>query len=118
KHPHIVAFHEVVESEGQFQLIMEYVDGQNARKWADDLPGLPSIPAVARIGVQLLSALGHAHNLGYVHRDIKPSNLLVTGPPARRARAAVAELAQGPGESAPEPVAVGRRHGRGPAPVH
>ncbi|HEV3162844.1 MAG TPA: serine/threonine-protein kinase, partial [Isosphaeraceae bacterium] len=39
--------------------------------------------AAARIGVQLLSALEHAHEKGYVHRDIKPSNLLVMGPPNR-----------------------------------
>ncbi len=58
---------------------MEYVDGTNAREWMLRQAGQPSIPAVARIGVQLLSALDHAHQKGYVHRDIKPSNLLVTG---------------------------------------
>ena len=33
--------------------------------------------------MQLLSALAHAHEKGYVHRDIKPSNLLVMGPHQR-----------------------------------
>jgi serine/threonine-protein kinase len=59
---------------------MEFVDGRNARQFADNFPEkrLP-IPVAARIGVQLLAALEHAHEKGFVHRDIKPSNLLVTG---------------------------------------
>jgi serine/threonine-protein kinase len=81
RHPYIVAFKGVVETEGQFQLIMEYVDGANARQWVESLPGPLPIATAARIGVQLLEALRHAHSKGYVHRDIKPSNILVTGHP-------------------------------------
>jgi serine/threonine-protein kinase len=83
RHPNIVAYHGMVELEGQFQLIMEYVDGKSAREWTEALPGPLPVSAAARIGVQLLSALQHAHEKGYVHRDIKPSNLLVMGPPPR-----------------------------------
>ncbi|MDB5351548.1 MAG: serine/threonine protein kinase [Planctomycetota bacterium] len=81
RHPNIVEFFEMVDESGQFQLIMEYVDGLNARQFAELFPEkrLP-IPIAARIGVQLLAALEHAHEKGFVHRDIKPSNLLVTGP--------------------------------------
>ena len=32
---------------------------------------------VARLGVQVASALAHAHGQGVLHRDIKPSNLLL-----------------------------------------
>ncbi len=81
RHPNIVAFYHMVEDEGQFSLIMEYVDGKNAQQWSADLPSKLSVSSAAKIGVQLLSALEHAHKMGYVHRDIKPNNLLVQGPP-------------------------------------
>ncbi|MFO0960796.1 MAG: FHA domain-containing serine/threonine-protein kinase [Isosphaeraceae bacterium] len=83
RHPHIVAYYDTVEVDGQFQLIMEYVDGKGARQWVEALPGPLSVPSAARLGVQLLMALDHAHGKGYVHRDIKPSNLLVYGPSTR-----------------------------------
>lgn len=83
RHPHIVEYHGIHEDEGQFQLIMEYVPGANALEWVRALPGKLSFAAAARIGVQLLSALEHAHKKGYVHRDIKPSNLLIVGTHAR-----------------------------------
>ena len=82
-HPHIVAFYDIFELDGQFQLIMEYVAGKNAMEWVSAMSGPLPFAAAARVGVQLLSALAHAHKRGYVHRDIKPSNLLIMGPPQR-----------------------------------
>ncbi len=70
----------MIEHDGQFQLIMEYVEGSNAREWVEGLLPQPlSVPTASWIGVQLLRALDHAHKKGYVHRDIKPSNLLSRG---------------------------------------
>ncbi|MBX6313907.1 MAG: protein kinase [Isosphaeraceae bacterium] len=83
RHPNIVAFYGMHEEDGQFSLIMEYVDGRNARQWVEALREPLPVATAARIGVQLLAALEYAHRKGYVHRDIKPSNLLVTGPPER-----------------------------------
>ncbi len=81
KYPKIVEFYDVFDLDGQYQLIMEYVDGKNALAWVSSLSGPLSVSAGASIGVQLLSALNHAHENGYVHRDVKPSNLLVMGQP-------------------------------------
>ena len=78
-HPHIVKFYQMFDDNGQFQLVMEYVDGLNANdwmtRWVEQIP----ISVAARIGIQLLGALEHAHEKGFVHRDIKPSNLLMSG---------------------------------------
>ena len=79
RHRNIVAFYEAIEEDGQFMLLMEYVDAKGAREWVDTLDGPPPVSAVAAVGVQLLSALDHAHRRGFVHRDIKPSNVLVMG---------------------------------------
>jgi serine/threonine-protein kinase len=82
-HPGIVEFYDLFQVEGHLQLVMEYVDGQNALQWVRALKGPLPIASAARIGQLLLSALHYAHSRGYVHRDIKPSNLLVMGPAHR-----------------------------------
>jgi serine/threonine-protein kinase len=83
RHPNIVEFHDMLLEDGQFHLVMEFVDGPNASTWLGRLDARPPFPLVATLGLQLLSALAHAHGKGYVHRDIKPSNLLLSGPPDR-----------------------------------
>lgn len=79
-HPNIVAFYEIFEIDGQFHLVMEYVDGKNALEWIRSIGQPLPVATAAHIGRQLLSALDYAHSKGYVHRDVKPSNLLVMGP--------------------------------------
>lgn len=67
---------------------MQLVDGSNVREIIDQIRecrkdsnvanrGLLSCLEVARIGVQVASALEYAHQQGVLHRDIKPSNLLL-----------------------------------------
>ena len=82
-HPNIVAFYDIFEIDGQFQLVMEYVPGKNALEWVTGLKEPLPIASAVRIGRLLLSALDFAHSKGYVHRDVKPSNLLIWGPTQR-----------------------------------
>ncbi len=82
-HPNIVAFYDIFEIDGQFQLVMEYVPARNALEWVTALGQPMAIGPAVRVGRLLLSALDFAHAKGYVHRDIKPSNLLIWGPTQR-----------------------------------
>ena len=79
RHPHIVGFHELNQSDGCLFFVMDYVPGKNAEAVLKDLKTpLPVGRAVSWI-IQLLDALKYAHGCGYVHRDVKPTNLLITG---------------------------------------
>jgi serine/threonine protein kinase len=75
-HPNIVAVHEAGDGRDFAWIAMEHVIGaphsallarQGARAEAD----------AARLGLQLLAALSHAHGRGVVHRDVKPANILL-----------------------------------------
>ncbi|MFM7129271.1 MAG: protein kinase domain-containing protein, partial [bacterium] len=83
RHPNIVEFYDVFETSHTFQIIMEYVAGQNGYEMISNLKRPLTVSEASHIGVQLLNALSHAHTKGFVHRDIKPSNLLLSGAQAR-----------------------------------
>jgi serine/threonine-protein kinase len=76
-HPNIVAFREMGEAGGSFYFAMDYVKGTDAGELLKS-HGPFSIGRAVGLVRQLLSALGYAHDSGFVHRDIKPSNLLLT----------------------------------------
>ncbi len=77
ENPHIVRISDLLEANGQWFIVMEYVEGDTLR---DRLKGKRPLPLkeVIEISEQILSALQHAHSAGIVHRDIKPSNILLT----------------------------------------
>jgi serine/threonine protein kinase len=74
-HPNIVTVYDFGEVQGQFYLLMEFVDGvtlrqllQSRKLLADEALGI--VPRICE-------ALQYAHQQGVVHRDIKPENLLL-----------------------------------------
>lgn len=75
-HPNIVTVFEYGEIAGAPYIVMEYVQGRELRDYLKDRQPLPLANAVA-IVVQVLHALGHAHDCGVVHRDIKPGNIIL-----------------------------------------
>jgi serine/threonine protein kinase len=57
-------------------IVMEYVQGASLRQVLVSQGVLP-INVTAALAVDVLAALGHAHERGIVHRDVKPANLLL-----------------------------------------
>ncbi len=78
-HPNIVRFHETGVAGGLVYFVMEFVEGVCASALVKQ-SGPLALPRVIDLGSQLLDALAHAHDRGYVHRDVKPGNLLLAGP--------------------------------------
>lgn len=76
QHPGIVKLHGLGQTPGGgYFLVTEWIDGPNLAELLNR--GLPDPARVVRWGMQLCSALDHAHEQGIIHCDVKPNNLLV-----------------------------------------
>ncbi|MFC8196461.1 protein kinase [Streptomyces sp. NPDC057298] len=75
-HPNVVRVYDVVDEGERLWIVMELVDGRSLeRVVAEDGP--LTARDTARIGLELVAALGQVHAGGVLHRDIKPGNVLV-----------------------------------------
>ena len=75
-HPHIVPIHKVIEREGLYLYIMDYLGEETL---STQLERGRFTPARAlRLGLDLLNGLVDVHKIGVVHRDIKPSNIFLS----------------------------------------
>jgi serine/threonine-protein kinase len=77
-HPNIVAVYDSGEHEGQYFIVMEYVDGPTLADVIKEDAPLPET-RTAEIGMEIAAALAAAHQQGIVHRDVKPGNVLLGG---------------------------------------
>jgi protein-serine/threonine kinase len=76
QHPNIVRLHEVVETERQMGIILEYASGGELFDYILNQRYLKD-PAARRLFAQLVSGVGYLHKKGIVHRDLKLENLLL-----------------------------------------
>lgn len=74
--PAIVLVHDVVLEGDQPWIVMDLVAGRSLDKVIKERGPLPP-EAVARIGLQVLSALRVAHAHGILHQDVKPANIML-----------------------------------------
>lgn len=77
EHVNIVRLIGYGEEHGQLFYSMELVEGQSLQQRLAELKRLEWREALG-IGIQVASALKHAHDLGVIHRDLKPANLMLT----------------------------------------
>ena len=75
-HPNIVAVHDAGDGVDFAWIAMDLVIGEPLSALLARETRLPEHEA-ARLALQLLAALGHAHDRGVVHRDVKPANILL-----------------------------------------
>ena len=87
-HPNIVSIFDLGESNGNYFIAMEFIDGPSLRaaaKRAQERGERLPIPEIVKIVCMAASGLQYAHDLagpdgkplGLVHRDISPDNILV-----------------------------------------
>ncbi len=75
-HPNIVEMYDVGEDEGQYYIVMEYVEGKTLKQLIKKRGAL-TLSEVIDIMLQLTDGLAHAHESYIIHRDIKPQNILI-----------------------------------------
>jgi serine/threonine-protein kinase len=80
RHPNIVEVFDVSETaEREQYLVVELLHGRTLRKVLQQRGRMPPEVAAA-LGIEILSALAHAHEQGIVHRDVKPENVFLEHP--------------------------------------
>ncbi len=75
-HPNIVEIYDVGEDEGNFYIVMEYIEGKTLKQLIKKR-GVLSLAETMDIMLQLLDALASAHDSYIIHRDIKPQNIMI-----------------------------------------
>jgi predicted Ser/Thr protein kinase len=76
QHPNIVNVKQIGEQDDYYYMVMEYIDGQDLRKYMKQKGAVDVETAVAII-TALCDGLKIAHQANYVHRDIKPANVML-----------------------------------------
>lgn len=79
-HPNIVKLYDVVETDSQVVLVMEYINGGSTHGYLKSKPNRRmEEPTAKRIFAQLFSALEYLHSKCIAHRDIKLENVMLDG---------------------------------------
>ena len=75
-HPNIVEVYDVGEDNGEYYIVMEYIEGKQLKELLKKR-GKLTTPEVVDIMLQITDGLSVAHDSYIIHRDIKPQNIMI-----------------------------------------
>src|SRR6266487_1814014 len=76
KHPNIVQVYDYGQTDGNYYIVMELVEGTDLRSYLSSR-GVLNVDRAIIIAHDIALGLGAAHRRGIVHRDVKPQNVLI-----------------------------------------
>ncbi len=75
-HPNIVEVYDVGEDNGEYYIVMEYIEGKHLKNLIKKRGHLTLSEAVD-IMLQITDGMAQAHDSYIIHRDIKPQNIMI-----------------------------------------
>ena len=75
-HPNIVEVYDVGEDNGQYYIVMEYIEGKHLKELLKKRGHL-TLTEVIDIMLQITDGMSVAHDSYIIHRDIKPQNIMI-----------------------------------------
>ncbi|MFN8578073.1 MAG: protein kinase [Candidatus Sericytochromatia bacterium] len=76
-HPNIVAIYDIGQENGQYYMIMEFIEGRSLARLLQIKSNF-TVDLVLSIGRQISNALSYIHEKKILHRDIKPGNIMLS----------------------------------------
>lgn len=77
-HPNIVEMYDVGEDNGNYYIVMEYVEGKTLKQYLKKRAnGRLTVTEAIDIMLQLTDGIAHAHDSYIIHRDLKPQNIMI-----------------------------------------
>src|SRR5712692_5897369 len=77
QHPNIVQVYDYGQTDGNYYVVMELIEGTDLRRYLRSRPGVLDIDRAVIIAHSVALGLGAAHQRGIVHRSVKPQNILI-----------------------------------------
>ena len=75
-HPNIVEMYDVGEDNGNYYIVMEYVEGKTLKQLLKKRGHL-TVGEAVDIMLQLTDGMSHAHDSYIIHRDLKAQNIMI-----------------------------------------
>ncbi len=75
-HPNIVEVYDVGEDNGEYYIVMEYIEGKHLKQLIKKR-GKLTVSEAVDIVLQITDGLSVAHDSYIIHRDIKPQNIMI-----------------------------------------